>query len=901
MAEALVVDGVKFLVGKVISVATPGIFSVFGFEKEVESLGASARQIEAVLADAEKKETESEVVRLWLDKVESVAFDASNVFSELNYQIIRQQVKSINKYSKWGKVLLFFSSPTYELRFRMKMSSKIREVNAKLTSCNLKANEIGLIRNALMVPGPAEEVVSVVSRQTNSLVPDLVVGRDKEVSEIVAKLLGFCDKDGVYTLPIVATLVSSHGPAFFLEKLGDDGCWSVITRKATKDGTIPGELNALKDQILKRCQGLPLAANVIGGLLSLQKKEDWFSIVKDKILKFGGDHEGATGIMQLWMAEGFLDLDRGASSTMEEIGGNYLRILVQSSLLEKTDYYSKYHPTYRIHDLVHDLTVRVSKPKRSLVLDSFRRRKQNQVLTNAESVRTLFVKGSISDEMLSKYKSLRLLKASWGNITDYLPAISTLNHLTHLDLSHSKIKVLPESICKLYNLQTLRLKWCYDLQVLPRGMKNLISLRHLQYINYDKKFQMPPELGRLSCLQTLEFFNVGEVDEGRGIQELGPMKQLEGSLVIRNLELVQGKEAAKVTNLSKKQNLIALGFEWGSSEERRDGTETCDEEEVLECLKPHPNLQELRIVNFMGNQFPEWLGKLSSLTELQLQGCENCTQLSGLYNLRYLETLRFGKMRSLTEWKEAETVGGDDVARFPRLRELSISDCSQLSATPTMFPALHGLWVSGNVKPLVIKNILTSGVARVPEILIIASVDGLNCLSDVVGLLDHHNSFSHDDNHLTSLKMFCIFSCTSLTNIQNEILEGCSDLESFWVINCPNLVSCPVDLQETPSIQEFWFQDCPKLFIQNDTPRGFGHLPNLSEVSIGPFSNDSINYFDWSGLSSYSSKLKLLCLSGLYHTQLPDQFLQELVLVDFGALESLPDWLGDLVSDRIWK
>ncbi|CDP19918.1 unnamed protein product [Coffea canephora] len=67
-----------------------------------------------------------------------------------------------------------------------------------------------------------------------------------------------------------------------LGKLPDDHCWSIIKEKVVGGEEEPDELKAIKERVIKRCDGLPLAASVIGGLLSLKRKEEWRSIWKSR-------------------------------------------------------------------------------------------------------------------------------------------------------------------------------------------------------------------------------------------------------------------------------------------------------------------------------------------------------------------------------------------------------------------------------------------------------------------------------------------------------------------------------------------------------------------------------------------------------------------------------------------
>ncbi|XP_071939873.1 putative disease resistance protein RGA3 [Coffea arabica] len=387
----------------------------------------------------------------------------------------------------------------------------------------------------------------------------------------------------------------NDGP-YILGRLADDECWSILKEKAIRGEGVPKELEALKEKILRRCgDGLPLAASLIEGMLRNKGKEKWLSIVEkslldgdqgeiEQILKVSIDHLSPVSVKkcfaccsifpqdteleqdlltELWMAEGFLQPGHQNGSVMEEIGSDYLRILLQASLLEKVEEEERTY--YKMHDLVHDFAKSILNPKSSnqysyLALYSSEAKAKNITEKIPTSLRTLFLENGISDNMLSKMEYLHVLKLAGPDVNVLPNSIGSLLHLRFLDISDSGITTLPESLCKLYNLQTLRINGEKLHEGLPEGTSNLISLRHLHYYHSDAELQMPIKLGRLTSLQTLEFFNIGE-EKGHGVEELGTLKDLKGSLVIRNLKLVKSKEGAALAKLIDKSNLSRLVFE----------------------------------------------------------------------------------------------------------------------------------------------------------------------------------------------------------------------------------------------------------------------------------------------------------------------------------------------------
>nr|XP_027126312.1 protein SUPPRESSOR OF npr1-1, CONSTITUTIVE 1-like [Coffea arabica] len=174
---------------------------------------------------------------------------------------------------------------------------------------------------------------------------------------------------------------------------------------------------------------------------------------------------------------------------------------------------------------------------------------------------------------------------------------------------------------------------------------------------------------------------------------------------------------------------------------------------------------------------------------------------------------------------------------------------------------------------------------------------------DSFGYPNPKNSFGQK-GLLKSLERFTVVECDALTRLPAEMFESCTSLRKLKLSDCRSLVSFPLDLRRTPSLESFKLFDCPNLIAE--MPSGFGYLTSLREVKIGPFSDDSVIEFDWAGLAS-SSSLQHVSLNGMPDTKsLPHQ-LQDLTTItslslnDFRAIEALPDWLGNLASLEVLR
>ncbi|KAM4084907.1 hypothetical protein ACB094_08G168300 [Castanea mollissima] len=179
---------------------------------------------------------------------------------------------------------------------------------------------------------------------------------------------------------------------FYLNKLSADDCWLLFANYPFENGKSNAypELKRIGEEIIKKCDGLPLAVKAFGCLLhSKLEVEEWNKILKSKVwsLSNGGNILLALRLsynylaphlkrcfayysifpkdylfkkeelVQLWMGEGFLQQHNKNDEKMEVISVEYFLNLVSRSLLQPSNG-SKLG--FLMHDLVHDLAKSVS-------------------------------------------------------------------------------------------------------------------------------------------------------------------------------------------------------------------------------------------------------------------------------------------------------------------------------------------------------------------------------------------------------------------------------------------------------------------------------------------------------------------------------------------------------------
>ena len=80
-ALSVVVEGV---IASAMSLASEPVKSVWGFKEELGKLQVSFTKIQALLHDAERRQVNDESVRIWLQELKDVAYEADNVLDIRN-------------------------------------------------------------------------------------------------------------------------------------------------------------------------------------------------------------------------------------------------------------------------------------------------------------------------------------------------------------------------------------------------------------------------------------------------------------------------------------------------------------------------------------------------------------------------------------------------------------------------------------------------------------------------------------------------------------------------------------------------------------------------------------------------------------------------------------------------
>ncbi|KAK2970648.1 hypothetical protein RJ640_012236 [Escallonia rubra] len=713
--------------------------------------------------------------------------------------------------------------------------------------------------------------------------------------------------------------LTMHSRTHPLKHLSDDDSWIMFKQKAFANGgaVATSDLVGTGSEIVKECRGVPLAIKVVGGLMySKKSRDEWLSVqdsqlwelpenvtgVIRRILQLSYDHLPSSSLKQcfaycsilpqdseinkdnlihLWMALGWLHPSE-SHLTMEDVGSNYFDILLWNSFLQdvKKDEFDSI-TSCKMHDLVHDLATLTAKGY-CATLEAHKVDENSEAVhlsldlgeanTPASSkasyprVQTLFLHCDPPNNMLANFTRLRALVLINLAMTKLPNSIGKLKHLRYLDISKTNVKTLPVSINKLYNLQTLRVRY---LTGVPEKFGNLINLRHFIFEHGLWTGSCTIDgIGQMTCLQTLPCFVVSR-DKGCQIEDLGGLNNLKGELKIFGLEDVGTTEAAKKANLLKKSRINALQFHWSGGEEENT------HERVLEGLAPHSNLKRLIVKNFRGKNFSSWMMMpsqssvvLQNLVDIKLKYCRSSQQIptlghltclkfiqiNGLHNLKRigaefyghnaegatgsgrgvsaggamfpaLRELRLRDLPGLEEWLEA-VHPSPSVKVFPCLDVLELTGLSKLSMVPSHFPAIKKLTIVGiNVAAVLQKmscklTTLTSLVMECLEgsdlQLLMEELLGKNISLKELLIVNCPNFSYLPIQKLVALETLSIVRCGDLTSISDEI-GGLTSLKEFGLFRCEKLTCLPKGLESLVSLESLWIEGIQELSVFPDT------------------------------------------------------------------------------------
>jgi hypothetical protein len=454
------------------------------------------------------------------------------------------------------------------------------------------------------------------------------------------------------------------------------------------------KVDALKDigmSIIAKCEGLPLAVKVIGGLLHQKniRRSDWKNVLNDSTwsvsqmpeelnyavcLSYQDLHPELQScflhyallpkstvfrydrIVAMWIGEGFV---HGNSRDLEVLGKEYYDQLIARNLLEPDQGYID-QEVCNMHDVVRSFAQYLTRDE-ALIANKSEAGLINNInpqniirislKTNGSesnwlgwsslqahiSLRTLILDGKIKinpGDSLSCFPCLRTLHIKDGNFDALSESLVQLKHLRYLSLNGTNTSRLPKKIAKMKFLQCIDLTNCKSLVKLPRGIGELRQLRYLS-LAYSGINNIPRGFGGLTKLRALRGFPAHVEGDWCSLEELGSLNQLM-RLLINGLENVSSSSFAIKARLGEKVCLSYLHLQCtsrgGGAHRLAKEEEQQQIEKVFDELCPPPCLETLAITGYFSQRLPKWMittaiSSLGSLRNLGMLDLPYCTEL----------------------------------------------------------------------------------------------------------------------------------------------------------------------------------------------------------------------------------------------------------------------------------
>ncbi|KAL8486819.1 hypothetical protein ACS0TY_023493 [Phlomoides rotata] len=481
-------------------------------------------------------------------------------------------------------------------------------------------------------------------------------------------------------------------------------------------------------KIAKKCSGLPLAATTLGGILCFKRSlREWENVLNDEIweMQEAGDKLFRPLLMSYkelsptqkqcfsycaafpkdykieveslignWMALGYLGSN---SDGMELKGKECFDVLAMRSLFQdfQKDYRLDEIYSCKMHDIVHDfaqylrksgreeaggveVAVEMNKSKCSQACDP------SQVSNHVDEFCTLYCDGNSPPNLCNRFVRLRVLslvkcrlqgvphemdKLIHLRCLEEIPnEIGNLSHMRHLNLSENELKELPSEIGNLKQLRHLDLDKNVDLKELPSEIGKLSFLQTF-ILPRSETIQIPEALGQLTGLRKLMEFKGGS-----GWSKLGLLKNLNQLGIVYLHIRLDGMDLKGIVEDSREANFSNKKYIEDLTLEFRDvmGEEGSSRMDVIDALKPHPNLKMLCIWWYKGSKLPLWIvSPDNQLRKVALYGCD-LTSLPSFGKLPCLEELFLDGMKAL-KFVGREFLGittNTNFVAFPKLKEL---------------------------------------------------------------------------------------------------------------------------------------------------------------------------------------------------------------------------------------
>ncbi|PPS09665.1 hypothetical protein GOBAR_AA10968 [Gossypium barbadense] len=895
----------------------------FATGKEVQEaiykLDMELKEIRAVLDDAEERQVKEKSVKSWLTNLQNLAYDVEDVLDEFATEIGRRNLMMECRGCSSKRPKLIPDSFTVVM-FNRDMMSKIKDITAKLKDLEPQRNQLDKDKQTML------DLLLKSDNEANFVIPIVGIGgigkttlaqlvyNDASIQNHFNLKAWVCVSDDFDVMRITKEILQSvtfkpcddndlnrvqekskknsrkqnhcdnkepwcfinNGclPCSFFRGFSDDDCMSLFAQHAlgARDFGRHPSLKEVAEKIVTKCNGLPLAAKTLGGLLRTNVDLDaWEDILQSEIWKLSEHQSGIIPALQLsyhhlpphlkrcfaycsilpkdyefgeeeiillWRAQGLLQ-EAQDKQCIDDLGRKYFRDLVSRSLLQMS---IRDNFRYVMHDLINDLAQSIAGEvcfKMEGIPSNVGKLADLQTLSN-------FVLDEDKGYQIRELKDLSNLK---GKLS-----ISGLQNIFEpQDAWMAKLCV--DGLQPSKNLKELSITfYCGAMLANWVGDSSFNDLQSLCLEDCPKLLSLP-SIGKFPLLKEGNW-NLSEVDE-----EARKFPKLR-ELLIRKCPLLSGSMPEHLPSLEKlsvsdcEKLIIPI-----------QNFPMLSELKIERCKKVVYKVESLEIDDcceelcfFRENNWG-WLTQSMSIGVLSIGKCpqvEELMQLKIPCNIEQMKIKKFGRLEKLST----------TLHFFSSLTMVELYDCPKLIS-------LERSNLPWNLK-----------------VLSIYFCENLQFL-----LLDEDQNVN--SNNACVLQELEIYSCESLKRInKNSLPSTLKQLKLKW---CSKLESIAREVQDNSCLESIDNISCHMI---KDLPQGSNQLKHLQSVNIWSCSN--LICFPDNGLLLTNLKVLLLAncelLQGLPEGVHNLNSLEELPMIEWGlhrltSLKSL--WISNGCPDVV--
>ncbi|XAR49674.1 hypothetical protein NMG60_11032940 [Bertholletia excelsa] len=480
----------------------------------------------------------------------------------------------------------------------------------------------------------------------------------------------------------VATFSAEYNSDLYeMKALSPKDSWTLFCKKAFRGNDCPSYLNDISQNILSKCEGLPLGVVVIAGVLASkqQSRPSWELVYKGlsgssgklkSILLLGYNDLPYylkscflylscfsedylipyNRIIKLWIAEGFVEeRDR---MTPEQVATTYLVELFNRSFIQaqaqkgliNLELNDMEYMTIRVHDLLREFILTKAKEQDFLVIAG------EQNMRWPEKVRRFSIHNTLHDNALenipqglyfSKLRSLLTCGVVNPEFESFLSLLFTNGGprlLKVLDLRDTCLKQLPNQMVNLLHLRYLSLRGT-KVRILPNWIGQLQNLQTLDLIE-TSIIELPCHITKIKQLQHLLVFRK-EKEEilkpfclHHGFKPPSTIGDLQSLQTLHAIDASHANSNVIVTQIGRLTQLRMLhlvklrskdGMALCSSIEKLRNLEILYIESLendgmlnLQSLSPAHILKDLLLIGHL-EKLPNWISSLHHLSHLMLR------------------------------------------------------------------------------------------------------------------------------------------------------------------------------------------------------------------------------------------------------------------------------------------